>query len=459
MFHSGKGEDEKHAYHSALEHKVKGFLTPFQEYIKSQITASIFLFVCTIVALVWASIPAISSWYNAFVTASIGFHISDFTISMPLRFWVNDALLTLFFFFVGLEIKREFLVGELTDHKRAVFILFAAVGGMVIPAGIYLILNAGTPNQIGWGIPMATDTAFALGILSCFKRSLPKGIFTFLAALAIIDDIGAILVIAIFYTSHFNPWMLFIAFLLMAFLILLNYSGFRKPFLYIIIGLLIWIAIESAGVHGTLAGILVAFIIPARPEKGPRQFVKKIRSLLRYFETRKDKTPLVLEDQEQHAVLEEVQEVAQQATTLLQRWENKLKLFIALLVLPLFALVNAGIPVRLHWIDNLFTERVSQGILFGLVIGKPLGVLLFSRIALWLKIGKKPEGTTFNQIMGAALLTGIGFTMSLFISTLSFNDENTLLMAKGAIFMGSFISAIMGVIFIWLSGKKGDKIN
>jgi len=319
---------------------------------------------------------------------------------------------------------------------------------MLVPATIYCLFNLGTQTQLGWGIPMATDTAFALGILSCFKNKLPKGVFTFLAALAIIDDIGAIVVIAVFYTAHLNVGMLCLAFVLLALLILLNYSGFRKPGPYIIIGLLIWAAIEAAGIHGTISGILVAFIIPARPAKGPKQFISRVRTLLNYFEKRKDETVLILGDQKQHAALEEVQEVTQQATTPLQRWESKLELPIALLILPLFALVNAGIPVGFHLIDNVFTHRVSLGIMLGLFLGKPIGVLLFSRIALYCRLGSMPAETNFKQIIGASILTGIGFTMSLFISNLSFSNEHTLLVAKAAILIGSIFSAIVGVVFI-----------
>ncbi|PIZ04223.1 MAG: Na+/H+ antiporter NhaA [Gammaproteobacteria bacterium CG_4_10_14_0_8_um_filter_38_16] len=453
IFHSGKGEDDEHAYHTPLEHKVKGLIAPFQEFINSQATASVFLLLCTLAALIWASIPVIATWYTNFVTTSIGFHISDLMISKPLRFWVNDGLITLFFFFIGLEIKWELLVGELTDHKRAVFILFAAIGGMLTPATIYFVFHVGSQNQSGWAIPMATDTAFALGILSCFKNRIPKGVFTFLAALAIIDDIGAIIVIAICYTAHLNIWMLLIAFFLAVLLILCNYAGFRKPWLYIIIGLLIWAAIEEAGVHGSISGILVAFTIPARPGRGPRQFIKHARELLNRFEIRKEETALILEDQKQHAALEEVQEVAQQATTPLQRWESKLALPITLFVLPLFALVNAGIPIDLHLIDNVFTHRVSLGIILALVIGKPSGVLLFSRIALWFKLGIMLEETTFKQLIGAAVLTGIGFTMSLFILNLSFSDSNTVLIAKAAILISSVLAGLIGILFILLFNK------
>jgi NhaA family Na+:H+ antiporter len=453
IFHSKEVEDVEHVYHTTLEHKVKGLVTPFQEFMSRQVTASIFLLVCTIAALTWSSIPVISSWYTDFVKISIGFHISDFMISEPLHFWVNEVLLTFFFFLIGIEIKREFLVGELANYKIAIFVLFGAIGGMLIPASIYFILNMGTQNQLGWGIPMATDTAFALGVLTFFKNKLPEGVFTFIVALAIIDDIGAILVIAIFYTAHVNILLLFTASLLVALLALFNYAGFRKPFIYIAIGLLVWLAIEGSGIHGAISGILVALIIPSRPEKGPREFIKKAKTLLRYFE-KKEKTFPVLEDKEQHSVFEKMQEISKQATTPLQRWESKLELPIALLVLPIFAFVNAGIPVNFHLLDNAFTNRVSLGIILGLVVGKPVGVLLFSRIALWCNLGMMPDKTRFNQLVGASILTGIGFTMSLFMSNLVFFTGHTLLMAKAGILFSSIIAAILGILFILFSKKR-----
>ena len=448
IFHSNKSEDDNHTYHSPLEKKVNELLSPFQEYIRKQATASIALLVCTFIALAWASIPSLAQHYEKLIHTSIGFHLSHHFITEPLLFWVNDVLLTLFFFLVGLEIKREFLVGELSNHKQSFLVIFAAIGGMLLPASIYTLINIGTHHMKGYGIPMATDTAFALGILTCFKSKLPKSIFTFTAALAIIDDIGVILVVAIFYTSGLNLNMLYLAAGFTSILILFNYAGVRKPIPYIVIGLLLWAAIETSGIHGTIAGIIVAFIIPARPQKGPFQFLQKIRKLLERFEKNKKETSMVLKNQQQHRVLEEMQVIAQQATTPLQRWESKLELPITLLILPLFCLVNAGIPIRPNLLSDVLTNKVSLGILIGLVIGKPLGVLLFTRISLWLKIGKLPTETSMRQLAQAAALTGIGFTMSLFITNLSFDDPHIILLAKAAILIASFCSALLGTFLI-----------
>lgn len=460
LFHSPHGEDDTHAYRTPLEEKVREMLTPFQEYIKSQVSASVLLLLCTLVALVCASTPGLMDWYKAMVKTPFGIHFGFFDIVKPLQFWVNDFLLTIFFFFVGLEIKREVLVGELTHRKRAAFVLFAAVGGMLMPALIFYLMTKNTAFTNGWGIPMATDTAFALGILTCFRRHLPSGMFTFLAAMAIIDDIGAILVIAIFYSSAIDPFMLGISALLIALLVLLNYSGFRHPFPYLIVGLGLWIAVEYAGVHGTLAGILVAFLIPARPRKGPRQFLRKTKKLLSYFEERKQKNPLILEDPQQHALIEKVQAVALDASTPLQRWESSLELPVALLILPLFALVNAGVPINFHLGAEVLSNAVTLGIIFGLVIGKPLGVLLFSFIARKLNIGELPKNTSTQDLIPVALLTGIGFTMSVFMTSLSYaGNHKLLILAKAAILLASLISASAGLLLLVYKCKIDNQYN
>lgn len=455
LFHPPEGEDKKHAYHSPLEEKIVNVLTPFQEYISNQVTASVLLLISTLLALVFASVPAVSHWYYKFISAPIGLYFSSHVFERSLKFLVNDVLLTLFFFFVGLEIKYEFLVGGLSNRRRAAFVLFAAFGGMLLPALIYFLFNVGTPAQIGWGIPMATDTAFALGILVCFRKKLPKGLFIFLAAIAIVDDIGAIIVVAVFYTPHLDVLMLLFAFICVGVLIVINYAGFRKPYPYLLVGLVMWTFIEAAGIHGTMAGILIAFLIPARPKKGPRQFLKRTKVLLNVFEKQTEKEKRVLEDKKQHAVLEEVQEVAQEATTPLQRWESKLELPVALIVLPLFAFVNIGIPIKWHLLANVFTHPVTLGIFLGLIFGKPLGVLLFSYVALRFRFGLLPENTGFKHLASASMLTGIGFTMSLFIANLSFTSTpDTLIMSKAAILLGSLVAGLAGIAC--LSFMKSD---
>lgn len=453
MFHSDHQEEDIHAYKTKLEQKVGEILSPLQEFIRGQSIASFFLIFSTCIALIWASLPKISDSYHAFVNAPLGLFLGPLVIKESLRFWINDILLTLFFFYVGLEIKREFLIGELANKKKALFILFAAIGGMVVPAIIYALFNYGTDSALGWGVPMATDTAFALGIASIFKSRLPKSIFTFLAALAILDDIGAIVIIAIFYTKNLHVEMFFISSVLVLILILINYMGVRKATPYLILGLLIWGSVHAAGIHGTISGIIVALIVPARPEHGPRHFMRRTNDLIKEFESKKERKPLILEDDKQHAVLEEIQEVAQQSTTPLQRWESRLDLPIALFILPLFALVNAGIPLKLNALIDAIQNPVAVGVFLGLFIGKPLGISIFGKLASLFDVGELPNKTRFNHIIGASFLAGIGFTMSLFIANLSFENDAILYAAKLAILLASLLSGTLGILYLVFSHK------
>lgn len=449
-------KERKLPYDTPLERRLKDIVFSFQDFINNQVAASFLLITSTLVALVWVSANIHADIYEKFIHLKIGFVLDSFVFTRPLKFWTNDVLLTLFFFFVGLEIKREFLVGELTNPKTALLISISAIGGMAVPAIIYAIFTINTAAQHGWGIPMATDTAFALGLATCFKSRLSKGAISFVAALAIIDDIGAILIIAIFYTGTINYYMLAVTLVLLLFLLTLNYAGFRNPLPYVLVGFFMWATLEAAGIHGTIAGILAAFCVPARPQREPGQFIERIESLVSYFKKRKEQKSYILEDNEQHKTLEGIREVTREATTPLQRWEYKLELPIVLFILPLFALVNAGIPISSHLIHHVFTSPVSLGIMTALVIGKPLGILLFMQLALSTKVGELGNGTTFKHIAGVAFLTGIGFTMSLFISNLSFTNSDFTLTSKGGILFGSLISACLGITYL-LSLRKHNR--
>lgn len=449
IFHPPAGEEKEHAYHSPLEKPMKQILSPFEEFIQHQVTASLLLLFATIAAVILASSPSLHDFYNHIKNFEFGFHFGDWKLSKSFRFWVNDILLTLFFFVVGLEIKREFLAGELTNKKRAILVLFAAIGGVVTPIIIYTLFNLHNQSMAGWAIPMATDTAFAIGIATFFKNKIPHSVFACLTAIAVIDDIIAILVIAFFYSDQLNASYLFIAFGLFALLIFLNYAGIRKPLPYLILGAMIWLFTESAGIHGTIAGILVAITIPSRPEKGPKQFVEEARSLLRRFEEHKDEIDLVLEDERQKEVLEEVEKKAKEASTPLQRWESSLETPIILIVLPLFAFVNAGIPVDFATLHNALFSPITIGIAAGLILGKPLGIAIASYLACRFRLGALPANATLKHMLGIGLLGGMGFTMSLFIGTLSFPlDDISLQFAKMGILLASLLSGILG--FAWL---------
>lgn len=434
-----------------LERKVQKVLSPFQEFIRTQVAASLFLVACTVLAVFWASTPSIAPFYEKFIKTQLGFSLSSFHYVKSLQFWINDVLLTLFFFFVGLEIKRELLVGELNDRKSIIIVIIASLGGMLVPALLFYVFNYHTALVKGWGIPMATDTAFALGVAVCFKSRLPHSAISFLAAVAIIDDIGAIVVIALFYTSTVNIIALLVAVIMFLVLIFLNYAGSRRPLVYLFFGLLLWAALEKSGVHGTVAGIACAMTIPARPRKTPKQFVKHAESLISYVKQRKEANISTLEDKKQHKAIEEMQVAAQQATTPLQRWESRLELPIALIVLPLFALVNAGVKIHTQLLSELFENYFSIGIFLGLVIGKPLGIMLFSKLAQIIRLGNLPGGMKFNELWRFTFLTGIGFTMSIFMSTLSLNNAHDLQLAKCAIIVASLISAILAIVFMLCS--------
>jgi NhaA family Na+:H+ antiporter len=448
-FKSSQRPDSGHPYRTPLEKKVETAINSFQEFIDLQVTAGILLLIATVTALLFANINELKPIYNTIANIKIGLIINKIQLTKSLYFWVNNALLTLFFFFVGLEIKRELLVGHLRDHRIAIMTGLCSLGGVAIPVLIYFLFNYHTEAQHGWGIPSTTDTAFVLGLISCFRHRLPAGAISFIGAIAILDDIMAIIIIATFYTQsiHFN--MLYISAGIFSLMILLNYCGFRAILPYLILGFLLWLTVEAAGIHGTIAGILAAFCVPARPKKGPSQFIRTARQLLKNFKKHRTGAP-ILKNKTQHNALQGIHGLVKITTTPLQRWEDALKPFVLLLVLPLFAFINTGISISYHLILSLGENHVALGIIVGQVIGKPIGVLLFGYIAYRTNIGSLPKEMGLNELVAIAFLTGIGFTMSLFMSELSFNDPHILLHAKAGILFGSILSTLIGVAYIYL---------
>lgn len=446
-------------YHSKLHGKAtstleKGFanvVSPFQDFIHEQTTTSMLLLASTLIALIIANSP-LADAYHALIETRMGFVLGDYDYAMSLHQWVNDGLMALFFFILGLEIKRELLVGELRDVARAAPIFAAAVGGMLVPAVLFYAINHDGGAADGWAIPMATDTAFAIGVLALLGNRVPPGLTTFLLALAIIDDIGAVLVIALFYSDTINLQNLSVAAILLATLMVMNLLGMRRPIVYIVGGGLVWLSMLSSGIHPTLAGILVAMIVPARPKRSTRAFVRRSRELLDEFEAIENKeedTKPVLAKPDKHEVLENLQQTAAQATTPLQLWERALEHPVALFVLPLFALINAGITVDLPVLPTMLGDSLALGIVLGLVLGKAMGISLPTYALLKLKIGRLPGGVEQGHIMGLSLLGGMGFTMSIFIATLGFaNQEEQLLIAKTGILTASLIAGACG--YLWL---------
>lgn len=447
--------DESTTHPRPLEQKVEQVITPFHDFVQDQTAGSMLLILCTVIALALAN-SMFAHDYETLVHTHAGIHLGNWSLDQSVRHWVNNGLMSLFFFVLGLEIKREILVGELQDRSRSLPMVAGAIGGMIFPTAIFFAFNAGSENVHGWGIPMATDTAFAVGILALLGRHIPAALTTFLTALAIIDDLGAILVIAVFYTEDIRIELLALAGLGLLFLTLCNILGTRRVSVYIVGGAFIWLAMLYSGVHATVAGILVAMTVPARPKRPSRWFRRKTRRLIDEFESIEKNTerPLLAE-KEQHAVVEEVKDAAEKASTPLRRWERGLEQPVALLVMPIFALTNAGIPVSMDSLSHVWKDPLSLGIILGLVLGKSLGISLMVWLALRLKLGRLSEGVDMGHIIGIGLLGGMGFTMSIFIGSLGFSGSpETLVGAKTAILLASLVAGIAG--YLWLRSYKSS---
>lgn len=457
MFKSPEGEKDIHAYHTPIEQTVQEKMSSFNDLVEAQHVASLFLFVATVVALVWASTDGIKEYYQTFTHFTFGLQLGTSIFKMPLNEFVNDFLLTIFFFIIGLEIKKEFLVGDLADPKKSINVLMAALGGMLIPALLYYAFNTHYPDLRGWGIPMATDTAFAVGILSLFKNRIRRSALVFMTALAIVDDIGAILVLAIYYTDNVGVTPILVAIGLVFSLILLNLMGVRRALVYMVIGMVIWLLFEQAGIHGTIAGIIIAFCIPARPQKGPRFVLRRVTNLLNKFERNTQEPSHILDDEEQHELLQEIQTTVQKGTTPLQRWEHSLVTPVYILILPIFALTNAGINVSPQALQHALYDPISLGIIAGLFLGKPIGITLFSYLSEKIGLGELADDCTIKDVFSISLFAGIGFTMSLFIAIQSFSGSPALLNdAKVGIIVGSLCSVILGVGFLALRTKQSN---
>ncbi len=436
---------------SPIEDGFEKVLSPFQAFIKDQATSSVILIVCTIVALFIAN-SDLSAPYQALLSSSLGIVFNDVVYSMSISHWINDGLMTFFFFLLGMEIKREILVGEIRDLQRFLPIIAAALGGMIMPASLFYALNAGSEFSSGWGIPMATDTAFAVGVLALLGRCVPLSAVAFLTALAIIDDIGAIMVIALFYSDSINGVNLVLGFVMLLFLVVMNLLGVRRSVVYILGGVMVWLAMLGSGIHATVAGVLVAATVPARPKRDAQWFMRRVNKLLGRFsaieQVKPQQTPILAET-EQHAVVEGIQKAAEKSTTPLKRWENRMEHPVALFVLPVFALTNAGVILSFEHLPQLWQHSLALGVILGLVVGKGLGIPLFVWLALKLGLGVLPRGLDIRHVIGLGLLGGMGFTMSIFISGLGFSGQIEVQeMAKLAILFASLIAGCTG--YIWL---------
>ncbi len=428
-------------------------LTPIEAFIQNQTASSILLIAATALALFLAN-STFSNAYQQLIHSTFSLTLENWRLSMSLHHWVNDALMALFFFVVGMELKREILVGELSDIRQASLPILAAIGGMIVPALIYFLLNSDGDASRGWGVPMATDIAFAVGALVLLGKRVPKSLVTFLLALAIADDLGAVLVIAIFYTEQIVTNWLIISAILVGLLFLLNFSGVRHAIPYFIIAVILWYAMMQSGVHATLAGVLGAFTIPARSKYNPALFISRIKEQISNFASHQKAGTSLMTNDKLHAIVETIEDSVINVQTPLQRLEQLWHIPVAFFIIPVFALFNAGITVQLDSLGETFSHPVMLGVVLGLLCGKFIGITGACWLAIKLNIGRLPTGARFSQIAAVSVLAGIGFTMSIFIAELAFKGHaDYLLMAKTGVIFASLIAGILGFSWLWILGK------
>jgi NhaA family Na+:H+ antiporter len=420
----------------------------FQRFFRSEASGAVVLVFATILALVWANSPWSASYFDLQHTY-IGVSWGDATFKLSLQHWINDGLMVLFFFVVGLEIKRELLVGHISSLRLATVPVAAAVGGMLVPAAVFLAFNAGTEAARGWAVPMATDIAFALGILALLGSRVPTSLKVFLTAVAIADDIGAVFVIAIFYTANVNLVALWVAIALFLLLVAANRAHLRAPMVYVLLGLGVWAGVFASGIHATVAGILVAFAVPIRARIEPGEFFNRMRRAGRDLEEVKEdelsRVSMILEPA-QMEWLDDLQHTIGDMIPSGIALEHAMHRIVSFIILPLFALFNAGVVLNQERLQ-LLDDPVTLGVILGLVLGKQIGVTLFTWLAVKSGRGSRPEGVTWPMIYGVSCVAGVGFTMSLFISELAFKgilmDE-----AKIGIIVGSLISGVWGYLVL-----------
>ncbi|VAX00296.1 Na+/H+ antiporter NhaA type [hydrothermal vent metagenome] len=452
-----KGLGEEH--HAPWEKAFDSVLSPLEEFIHRQTTSGILLMSCAIIALFLANSPWSTDYRHLLETTfTIGF--PNFQLSKSIHHWINDGLMAIFFFVVGLELKREILVGELADPKQAILPIIAAFGGMIVPVAIYIAFNPSGSEFNGWGIPMATDIAFALGALALLGKRVPKSLLTFLVALAIVDDLGAVTVIALFYTDTLNLTALAgVGFMLML-LIALNLGGIRRPLPYILLGIILWIAMLLSGIHATLAGIFLAFTIPLRPKYNPKRFLRHINEMVEEIKDTFQREPNIVKNGELRARVRALGDGVQLVQAPAQVLEHNMHLPSAYIIIPIFSLANAGVPIDSSIFGGTMSHTVTIGIIAGLVLGKLVGIAGFSWLAVKLGLTTLPQEINFKHIIGVGLMGGIGFTMSIFVAELGFvQDKHELVMAKTGILLASLIAGVSGFLWLYFTADKSKNEN
>ncbi|GAA5444829.1 Na(+)/H(+) antiporter NhaA [Microbulbifer sp. NBRC 101763] len=435
-------------FEAPLEEAFGRLVTPFEEFIHRQSSSGILLMLSALAALIIANSP-LQDTYKHLLHMPISLGTGDWELSLSLHHWINDGLMAIFFFLVGLELKREFLVGELSDLRQAVLPVMAAIGGMLVPALVYTSFNIGGEAGRGWGIPMATDIAFAVGCIALLGNRVPRAVVTFLVALAIVDDLGAILVIAIWYTEQVNVIALIASGSLIVIMGLLNAAGVRRSSAYVFLGILLWYGLYLAGVHATLAGVITAMALPAKPKYDPVAFSTFVKDIIRSFDRCFRPGDKIIANDALRARVMALGNGVSLAQSPLQRMETRLHIPVGFLVIPIFALANAGIPFDSFSSSAAVFNPVTLGVIGGLVFGKLVGIVGATWIGWKLGWGRLPKAANFQHIIGVALLAGIGFTMSIFIAELAFSSQYELLIqAKAGILLASVIAGTAGFLVL-----------
>lgn len=428
--------------------------TPIQRFIQQEKSGGLVLGLSVIIALILANTP-LKDAYHHFFEHKLGFLFDGETyFNFSIHHWINDGLMAIFFFVVGLELKREIVAGELSNPRKALLPIVAALGGMVVPAAIYLVLNPTGETHAGWGIPMATDIAFALGVLYLLGDRIPLTLKVFLTALAIVDDLGAVLVIAFFYTSEISLTSLGIGIGFLGLMYLANKLGIRHILIYALLGIGgVWVAFLLSGVHATIAAVLAAFMIPVNVKIKEHLYIDKLQAYLNQFKNidPNDKIPTLTN--EQLHILDAVKKANDAAMPPSQKLEHAMHPFVTFLIIPIFAIANAGVSLDLD-VDSLFNTNVAMGVGLGLLLGKVIGVVGFTWLFVKLKIATYPAGMHFKNLLGIGFLASIGFTMSLFVTTLAFSHEEYITQAKIGIFAASLIGGTIGYFILSKQAKK-----
>ncbi len=425
---------------------TRALVLPIQQFIHTQGISSIFLLAAAVIALIWANSPWHDSYHHVWEM-----ELTLSRLNLPVHAWINDALMAIFFFLVGMEIKHEIVHGELADMRRAALPVFGALGGMIVPAVFFAVLNYGQAGQHGWGIPMATDIAFSLGVLGMVK-GIPSELKVFLLSLAIADDIGAIIVIAVFYSDTLDRTALLVGLILLGLIFVVLKIGISQPVLYFVLGVGFWIAILRSGIHATIAGVILGFLVPTTAPLSLEQFediatdmARRFRDAIGKGDIRGAKNLLGSFD----ALLNNTESASERLTRLLNDW-------VSFLVLPLFALANAGVTFSSGTWRQLLTSHIAWGIMLGLIVGKPVGIIGFAclaRLAGWAQL---PHGVTWKQLTAVGFLAGIGFTVSIFISSLAFDDPAHLMQAKTAVLAASVVAGVAGYVLLREATAKGS---